>query len=49
MLQAKSSMVNHERRKKQSRLEFYSDIYSYLSEFRTKITDILGNGYVTLE
>ena len=33
--------------KKQSTLEFYSDIYPYLSEFSTKITDIFGNGYVT--
>lgn len=47
ILQSKSLMADHERRKKQSTLEFYSDIYPYLSEFRTKITDIFGNGYVT--
>ncbi len=47
LLQSKSLMADHERRKKQSTLEFYSDIYPYLSEFRTKITDVFGNGYVT--
>lgn len=47
ILQSKSLMADHERRKKQSTLEFYSDIYPYLSEFRTKITDIFDNGYVT--
>lgn len=43
MLQSKSLMADHEWRKKQSTLEFYSDIYSYLSEL-TKITDIFGKG-----
>ena len=47
ILQSKSLMADHERRKKQSTLEFYSDIYPYLSEFRIKITDVFGNGYVT--
>lgn len=47
ILQSKSLMADHERRKKQSTLEFYSDLYPYLSEFRTKITDVFGNGYVT--
>lgn len=47
VLQAKSLLADHERRKKQSTLEFYSNIYPYLSEFRTKITDTFGNGYVT--
>lgn len=47
VLQSKSLMADHERRKKQSTLEFYSDIYPYLSEFRIKITDVFGNGYVT--
>lgn len=46
-LQPKSLMADHERRKKQSTLEFYSIIYPYLSEFRTKTTDVFGNGYVT--
>lgn len=31
MLQSKSLMADHERRKKQSTLEFYSDIYPHLS------------------
>lgn len=47
ILQLKNIMADHERRKKQSTLEFYSNLYPYLSEFRTKITDIFGNGYVT--
>ena len=47
MLQSKSLIADHERRKKQSTLEFYSNIYPYLSEFRTKITDVFGNEYVT--
>lgn len=47
ILQSKSLLADHERRKKQSTLEFYSNIYPYLSEFRTKITDVFGNGYVT--
>lgn len=47
MLQSKSLLADHERRKKQSTLEFYSNIYPYLSEFRTKITDVFDNGYVT--
>lgn len=37
ILQLKSLMADHERRKKQSTLEFYSDIYPYLSQFRTKM------------
>lgn len=40
-------MADHDRRKKQSTLEFYTDIYPYLSEFRTKITDIFGTEYIT--
>lgn len=47
MLQSKSLIADHERRKKQSTLEFYSNIYPYLSEFRAKITDVFDNGYIT--
>lgn len=47
ILQSKSVMADHDRRKKQSTLEFYSEIYPYLSECRTKIADIFENGYVT--
>lgn len=47
ILQSRSMMADHDRRKKQSTLEFYTNIYPYLSEFRTKITDVFGNGYVT--
>lgn len=47
ILQSKSLIADHERRKKQSTLEFYTNIYPCLSEYRTKITDIFGSGYVT--
>lgn len=47
ILHSRNLMADHERRKKQSTLEFYSNIYPFLSEFRIKITDIFGNGYVT--
>lgn len=47
ILQSESMIADHDRRKKQSTLEFYTDIYPYLSEFRTKITDVFDNGYVT--
>ncbi len=40
-------MAAHEQRKKQSTLEFHSNIYPYLSELRTKIMGVFGNGYVT--
>ena len=46
-LQTESMIADHDRRKKQSTLEFYSEIYPYLSECRIKITDIFGNGYIT--
>ena len=47
ILQSKSLMADHERRKKQSTLEYYTSIYPYLSEFRTKITDLFDNDYIT--
>lgn len=47
ILQQRTLMADHERRKKQSTLEYYSNIYPFLSEFRTKIIDVFGNGYVT--
>lgn len=46
LLQTQSMMADHERRKKQSTLEFYTNIYPYLSELRTKITDAFGNEYI---
>lgn len=45
-LQLKSILADHERRKKQATLEFYSEVYPYLSELRTKITDIFGDEYI---
>ena len=47
LLQAQSMMADHERRRKQSTLEFYTNIYPHLSELRTKITDTFGNEYIT--
>lgn len=47
ILQTQSIMADHERRKKQSTLEFYSNIYPQLSKLRTKITDVFGNEYIT--
>lgn len=45
-LQLKSILADHERRKKQSTLEFYSEVYPYLSELRTKITDTFCDEYI---
>lgn len=45
-LQAKNILADHERRKKQSTLEFYSELYPHLSELRTKITDIFSDEYI---
>lgn len=47
LLQTQSMMADHERRKKQSTLEFYTNIYPHLSELRTKITDTFGSEYIT--
>lgn len=45
-LQLESILADHERRKKQSTLEFYSEVYPYLSELRTKITDTFCDEYI---
>lgn len=42
-IQTKTMLADHERRKKQSTLEFYSQIYPTLSEIRTRIKDTFGN------
>lgn len=47
LLQTQSMMADHERRKKQSTLEFYTNIYPHLRKLRTKITDTFGNEYIT--
>lgn len=46
LLQTQSILADHERRKKQSTLEFYTNIYPQLSKLRTKITDVFGNEYI---
>ena len=46
VLQSKNMIADHERKKKQSTLEFYTEIYPYLCELRTKITDVFGNEYI---
>lgn len=45
-LQLESILADHERKKKQSTLEFYSEIYPYLSELRAKITDVFCNEHI---
>lgn len=45
-LQLKNILADHERRRKQSTLEFYSELYPYLSELRTKITDVFCDEYI---
>ena len=45
-LQLKSILDDHERRKKQSTLEYYTEVYPYLRELRTKITDAFCDEYI---
>ncbi len=46
-LQFNSTKADHERRRKQSTIEFYNEIYPYLRDCKTEIANAFGEGYVT--
>lgn len=46
-LQFNSVKADHERRKKQSTIEFYNEIYPYLRDCKMEIANAFGEGYVT--
>lgn len=47
LLQFKTTKADHERRRKQSTIEFYNEIYPYLRDCKVEIANAFGEGYVT--
>lgn len=47
ILQFNSTKADHDRRRKQSTIEFYNEIYPYLKDCKAEIVNAFGEGYVT--
>lgn len=47
ILQFRSIKADHERKRKQSTIEFYNEIYPYLRDFKAEIINSFGESYVT--
>lgn len=47
LLELNNMKADHERKKKQSTIEFYNEIYPYLRDCKAEIVSAFGEGYVT--